>query len=357
MVLNALQINSYVLAKKCQLSDWHLQIANSGSIIPLAIHSGDVWVRACNFWLPRCPSYSINAVVHGKQRLSKPRDCHPILTSSRTKRRPAALPCKKCEWWERHEQAPVKRIIHWRRDMWGPIPNRTRRTVARPGSVHYCRPTSLQWRTRRTAFFLPQIPMVSAAAYNSTSPARCRTWLEHTTCIRARPSCCGFWNLVNAHAWKFPQAYGAFLAKAILQCLCKSLMWKLIPQLIENSVRKVLFFFERKTTLLLSFQLGAENDESFNLWSGSIFKAHLLWHWQGQAMSDTITNLTMPANVRTEQTCTTSTYRTVELIRRLLCSFKKIVSLLIDCFCCSLRTIMFRGPVQLITETISHQCM
>ena len=28
---------------------------------------------------------------------------------------------------------------------------------------------------------------------------------------RTRPSCCGFWNLVIAHAWKFPQAYGPFL--------------------------------------------------------------------------------------------------------------------------------------------------
>ena len=39
--------------------------------------SRDVWVWACNVWLPQCPSYSMNVVVHiGKQRLAKPRDCH-----------------------------------------------------------------------------------------------------------------------------------------------------------------------------------------------------------------------------------------------------------------------------------------
>ena len=36
------------------------------------------------------------------------------------------------------------------------------------------------------------------------------TW-RSTSTLRARPSCCGFWNLVIAHAWKFPQEYGAFL--------------------------------------------------------------------------------------------------------------------------------------------------
>ena len=121
MVFNALQINSCVFSeelvqmqknpfghKRSTLSDWHLQIANSASITSLAIHSGDIWVRACNVWLPRCPSYSMNAVVHiGKRRLSKPRDCDQILTSPRTKQRPAALPCEKCEWWGRREQVPV----------------------------------------------------------------------------------------------------------------------------------------------------------------------------------------------------------------------------------------------------------
>ena len=99
MVFNALQINSYVFLRrnwcKCKkkihsvnerstLSDWHLQIANSASITSLAIHSGDFWVRACNVWLLRCLSYRMSVVVHqvGKQRLSKPRGCHQIFTSS-----------------------------------------------------------------------------------------------------------------------------------------------------------------------------------------------------------------------------------------------------------------------------------
>ena len=60
------------------------------------------------------PSYSMKAVVHnGKQRLYKPRDCHQILTSSRTVRQRQnddlrfCLPCEKCEWWGRRERAPV----------------------------------------------------------------------------------------------------------------------------------------------------------------------------------------------------------------------------------------------------------
>ena len=54
---------------------------------------------------PQGPSYSMNVVVHiGKQRLCKPRDCHQILTSSRTVRQRQnddlrfCLPCGKYEW-------------------------------------------------------------------------------------------------------------------------------------------------------------------------------------------------------------------------------------------------------------------
>ena len=95
---------------------WHLRSANSASITSLSHwpSSGDVWVRACNVWLAQGPSYSVNAVVHiGKQRLYKPRDCHQILTSSRTVRQRQindlrfCLPCEKCEWWGRRERAPV----------------------------------------------------------------------------------------------------------------------------------------------------------------------------------------------------------------------------------------------------------
>ena len=65
------------------------------------------------FGFRRAPasSYSMNAVVHiGKQRLYKPRDCHQILTSSRTVRQRQkddlrfCLPCEKCA---RRERAPI----------------------------------------------------------------------------------------------------------------------------------------------------------------------------------------------------------------------------------------------------------
>ena len=73
--------------------------------------SGDVCVRACNVWLPQCPSYSMNVVVHiGKQRLSKPRDCHQIITSSRTNddlRFCLSDPAKSVNGGGRCERSPV----------------------------------------------------------------------------------------------------------------------------------------------------------------------------------------------------------------------------------------------------------
>ena len=120
---------------------------------------GDVWVRACSVWLLQWPSYSMNVVLHiGKQRLSKPHDCHQILTSSRTKRWPAVLSTVRKVWMVRATRAGAhilsERIVRRRRDMWRPLPYRTRGTGARPASGHSCRPTSLQpwWRTRRSAF-------------------------------------------------------------------------------------------------------------------------------------------------------------------------------------------------------------
>ena len=121
MVLNAFQINSCVFSKECECkkirsleersTHCHLRSANTASIACHWPPSGDVWVQACSVGLLQCPSYSINAVVHtGKQRLSKPRDCHQIITSSRTRLRLAVLfclPCKKYECWGRHELAPV----------------------------------------------------------------------------------------------------------------------------------------------------------------------------------------------------------------------------------------------------------
>ena len=209
------------------------------------LSSGNVWVRACNVWLPQSPSYNMNVVVHiGKQRLFKPRDCHQILPSSRTKRRPAVLsqfPREKCEW-RRATRAGARNLfeetVRRRRDIWRPIPYRTRGTVARPASGHSWRPTSLQWRTRRTAIE-SSLPVVSAAACNSAGRwargqarwARDVTIDEHA--VRAWPSCCGFWNLVIAHAWKFPQVYGAFLVTH------RSLhpVFLHMPLIILNSIR------------------------------------------------------------------------------------------------------------------------
>ena len=89
---NPLQINSYVFSEECKLKKsvrsttrWHLRSANSASITSPSHwpSSGDVWVRACNVWLPQGPGYSMNVVVHiGKPRLYKPRDCRPIIGSA-----------------------------------------------------------------------------------------------------------------------------------------------------------------------------------------------------------------------------------------------------------------------------------
>ena len=97
---------------------------------------------------------------------------------------------------------PYQRIVHRRRDMRTPIPYRTRGTVPRPASGHSCRPTSLQWRTRRRAFFFASSLSRSLQQRWPLrwGPARCSRDVTDEHAIRARPSCCGFWNLVNAQA-------------------------------------------------------------------------------------------------------------------------------------------------------------
>ena len=194
MVFNALLINSHIFSEECKCkkknpfgrrkvktralasAECELRVSADHRSPSHWPSSGDVWVQACNVWLPQCPSYSMNAVVHiGKQRLSKPRDCHQILTSFPTKRRPVALSTVRKVWMVRSTRAGARklfeRIVRRRRDMPRPIPYRTRSTVSRPASGHSCRPTSLQWRTRRTAFksSLPAllVAVVSAAACNS----------------------------------------------------------------------------------------------------------------------------------------------------------------------------------------------
>ena len=99
-------------------------------------------------------------------------------------------------------------------------PCRTPGTVARPARGPFLQ-TNLFVVTNSTisfqVFFASLLAVVSAAACNSAGRwdqvrARCAHDVaidEHA--IRTRPRCCGFWNRVIAHAWKFPQAYGAFL--------------------------------------------------------------------------------------------------------------------------------------------------
>ena len=95
---------------------WHLRSASSASITsPSHWPCGDVWVRACNVRLPQGLSYSMNVV--GKQRLCKARDCHQILTSSRTvrqrtaKRRPAVLSTVRKVWMVRSTGAGARKLF------------------------------------------------------------------------------------------------------------------------------------------------------------------------------------------------------------------------------------------------------
>ena len=143
-------------------------------------------MQACNIWLPRCPSYNMNAwVVHiGKRRLSKPRDCHQILTSSRTERRPTVLSTLPCRYLPAKSvngytsRRPSQRIVCRRRDMRRPI------RIDHAG----------RWLDQQVAILADQplcsdeldeqpssSPVVSAAACNSTGRLD-RSWLAaHVT--------------------------------------------------------------------------------------------------------------------------------------------------------------------------------
>ena len=110
MVFNALKSIATFLArvqlKKIRSVDerWHLRSANSVSTTSPSHwpSSGDgVGVQRL---ASAGPQLQDEAVVHiGKQRLYKPRDCHQILTSSRTVRQRQnddlrfCLPCGKCD--------------------------------------------------------------------------------------------------------------------------------------------------------------------------------------------------------------------------------------------------------------------
>ena len=84
---------------------------------------------------------------------------------------------------------------------------------------------------------------------------------------------------------------------------CNSLSCKLLPQLIDSSATKGLFFFLDR---LLSYSSlphssSAPNDcrVVLTFQVNSFFNVHLLSDWQAQAMSNTIASLGMPANVHT----------------------------------------------------------
>ena len=222
MVFNALQINSYVFSEECKWKKnlfGQRKVAFAECELELSVDhitspphwpsSEDVWVRACNVWLPQGPSYSMNVVVRiGKQRLYKPRDCHQILTSSRTVRLRQnddlrfCQPCESVNGEVDGSGAPVNFLKEsfadeeTCRDRY----HRPHGTMARPASGHSCRPTSLQWRTRRSAFksSLPVDPLaVVSAAACMQQPAEIglrlalgslqRTWWSTST-LSARPA-------------------------------------------------------------------------------------------------------------------------------------------------------------------------
>ena len=115
MVFNALQINSYVFGEECKGKKicsvderWHQRSANSASLTSPSHwpSSGDVWVRACNVWLPQGPSYSMNVVVRignkafQTSRLSPNSHLFPNRATT-AKRRPAVLSIVRKVWMVR----------------------------------------------------------------------------------------------------------------------------------------------------------------------------------------------------------------------------------------------------------------
>ena len=152
------------------LSDWHLQIANSACVD----HTIGQW-RRLGAGMQRLAS----AVPQLQHQCGRAYWQTKAFQTSRLSPNSHLFPNKPTTcgstvrkvWAVRATRAGAgklfERIVRWRRDMRGPVPYRTRGTVARPASGHSCTPTSSQWRTRRTAFFLPHTPVVSAAACNS----------------------------------------------------------------------------------------------------------------------------------------------------------------------------------------------
>ena len=135
-------------------------------------------------------------------------------------------PCEKCEWWGRRERAPVNFLKESFAD------EETCRDwyrIEHPGwwldqrvAILADQPLCSDELDDQLSSLLCQLihqhaRVVSAAVCNSAGcwdrvSARCARGDRRARWPRlAQLSCCGFWNRVIAHAWKFPQAYGAFL--------------------------------------------------------------------------------------------------------------------------------------------------
>ena len=88
--------------------------------------------------------------------------------------------CLRKVWMVRATQASARKRKSFADEetMLRPIPYRTRGTVARPASGHSCRPTSLQWQTRRTA-----------CVFANTGSSFSRSLQEHWP-LRSGLACC-----------------------------------------------------------------------------------------------------------------------------------------------------------------------
>ena len=135
----------------------HLRSANSASITSQSHwpSSGEVWVRACNVWLPQGPQLQLQHEHGGAYWQTKALQTSWLSPNSHlfpncattAKWRPAVLSTVRKVWMVISTGAGSRklfeRFVRRRRDMQTLIPYRTRGTVARPASGNSCRPTSL----------------------------------------------------------------------------------------------------------------------------------------------------------------------------------------------------------------------
>ena len=240
MVFNALQINSHVFseeiganAKKIRSvnersTHWHLRSANSASITSLGhpVETSGCGHATFGFGSAPATAWTWWCILANKGFLILPivTKFSPLPEQNDDLR--FCLPCEKCEWWwGRRERAPVNFVKESFAD---------EETCGNRYRIEHVG----RWLDQGEAILADQ-PLCSlgdelneqlssllSIFASSFSRSLQQRWLlrlglarwaldvtidEHA--VRARPSCCGFWNLVNAHAWKFPQAYtyGPFL--------------------------------------------------------------------------------------------------------------------------------------------------